>query len=131
MSKNRHNSDLKVLFPLMVAKDDRVYLVKQMVNTLLASSLADNTNGLLKLNEESQDKMRQAVKNSNRFNDEEKTALLNLVELAIENKQNLRSVSATWGPDATAMDAIHLFTSSLSSNPRKWKENATPIDLDF
>lgn len=122
-------NDLPPIFGSMIAKDDRVYLVKRTVNTLLASSLANEKNGYFKLTDEQVAEMRRVVKDSNRFDDEEKVAFAELVEVCLKNPFKSLSLSITFGPEGTAMDAITTYKSMVESDPRKDIENATPLDF--
>ena len=108
-----------------MAKDGRVYLVKQMVNTLLASSLANKSNKLFKLTPQQELRMLEAVENSNRFSDEEKEGLVKLVKLCQENPRKLHQVSITWGPEATAEHAIKAYIELVSTEPK-----GKPLDFE-
>ncbi len=124
--------DLPPIFPTLTARDERVYLIKKTVNTLLASSLANEKNKLFKLDDQQVQQLRDAISNSNRFEDDEKVAFQELMSIALENKRNIRAVSATWGPEGVAMEAIEIFKTLLTEESKgtpldfgdlNWKEN--------
>ena len=117
-------------FTPMMPKDDRIYLLKTLVNTLLASSLANEHNGLFKLSNEDEDKLTIALNKSNRFNDEQKTKLKELADLCRENSRNLRQLSITFGPKATIDDALDGYISAVRFDGQL-HDKSKPIDLDF
>ena len=121
-------------FKGFMAEDERVYLVKEVVNTLLSSSQATEKNKLFKLTEGNHQDLRDSIRKSERFDEEEKEALLNLVEVASENNYNFRQVSVTWDPKATAMDAIKTYKAMIEDDPAKRHDElmaGRPSNLDF
>ena len=111
--------------------DSRLSLIRQMVNTLLASGVANEKNGYLKLSEDQVDLVRASVKGSDRFNADEEQALQNLIDAAISSNSGLIGVGGTFSKEAKMVDVINFYTGVIKKPLHLDSEKLEPINLSF